>query len=62
MNRFCGWVGVVHSYPMDKSMGCLPATDGEQATHDFNHGTGKLSLSPTPLTVLTVYQKDTLCN
>jgi hypothetical protein len=46
MNRFCSWAGVVHSYPMNKFMGCSLANDGEQVTHGFNRGTGQLLLPP----------------
>ena len=38
MNRFRERDCDIASCPMNEFMGCLPKTDGEQATHDFNRG------------------------
>jgi len=46
MNRLCDGVGVMHSYPMNKFMGCSGAPYHQEATHGFNRGTENISSNP----------------
>lgn len=38
MNQFCSWLGVVHSYPVNKFMGCSLIISTDKAARNFNRG------------------------